>query len=180
MNIFSFGDTIPGFGFKVLNEREVRAISGIMLLLGIIAFIQGFILNNYIVIPYISGIMLSHFLISVLINPKLSPITWIAKFIIRKQTPIYIGAIQKRFAWSVGAVLSSSIFVLSLILNITNDLSYFEPVCQLCIICLIVLYLETAFAICLGCKLYFLAIRLKLLRKPQITPNCMGDVCEMK
>lgn len=180
MSIFSFGESVSGYGYKVLNEREVRGISGIMLLLGAFAFIQGFILKNYIMIPFISGIMLFHFLISVLVNPKLSPVSLIAKLIVRKQTPIYIGAVQKRFAWSLGVALSFSIFLLSIMLNITNDLSYFEPVCMLCIVCLVFMYLETAFAICVGCKLYFLAIRLKLIEKPQITPNCMGDVCEIK
>lgn len=40
--------------------------------------------------------------------------------------------------------------------------------------CLLLLYLETAFAICIGCKLYFPAIRLELLKKTEVTPNCMG------
>ncbi len=180
MKIFSFGETVKGYDFKVLNEREVRGISGILLLLGIIAFIQAFVLNNLKVIPYISAIMLSHFLISVLVNPLFSPITLLSRIIVRKQTPIYIGAVQKRFAWSLGATLSLAIFILSTILNKTNNLSYFQPVCLMCIVCLILMYLETAFAICVGCKLYFLSIRLKLIKKPDTTPNCMGDVCEIK
>jgi len=44
---------------------------------------------------------------------------------------------------------------------------------------LILLYLETAFGICVGCKLYFLSIKLKLLKKPAVRPNCMGDACEV-
>lgn len=180
MRLFSFGETVSGYGFKVLNEREVRAISGILLLIGAIASINGFILSKFYVLPYLTGVLLYHFLISVLVNPKLSPVTWLARFMVRKQTPIYIGAVQKRFAWSLGATLSAVIFGLSIVLNATNDLSYFQPVCMLCLICLLLMYLETAFAICVGCKLYFLAIRLKLLKQPKVTPNCMGDVCEIQ
>ncbi len=179
MALFSFGETIDGFEYKVLNEREVRGISGILFLLGIIAFIQAFILKNYAVLPYISGIMLSHFLISVLINPNISPVSLFAKLFIRKQTPIYIGAVQKRFAWSLGSILSLTIFIYSLLLYKTGDISYFQPVCILCLVCLLLMFLETAFAICVGCKLYFLAIRIKLIKAPEVTPNCMGDSCSI-
>ncbi len=64
MAIFSFGKTVEGYNYKVLNEREVRGISGILFLLGIIASIQAFILHNFAVLPYISGILAYHFLIS--------------------------------------------------------------------------------------------------------------------
>jgi len=39
------------------------------------------------------------------------------------------------------------------------------------------LFLETSFGICVGCKLYYVAIGLKLLKKPIEKPNCMGDAC---
>ncbi len=180
MTIFSFGETIPGFNYKVMNEREVRGISGLMFLMGVFAFIQAFILNRYSVLPIISGAMFFHFLISVFVNPKFSPFSFITKIFIRKQTPIYIGAVQKRFAWSLGMGLSFTIFIFSILLNTTGDISYFEPACMLCIICLLLMFLETAFAICVGCKLYFFSIHLKLIKKPEVTPNCMGDVCEIK
>jgi len=44
---------------------------------------------------------------------------------------------------------------------------------------LVLLYLETAFGICVGCKLYFLSIKMKLLKEPKEKPNCMGDACEV-
>lgn len=180
MSIFSFGETVSGYNYKVLNEREIRGISGLMFIMGIYAFIQVFILNKFAVLPFVSGIMLLHFLVSVIVNPKLSPFFIVARFLVRKQTPIYIGAVQKRFAWSLGAGLSLLIFILSLFLYKTGNLSYFEPACSLCLVCLLLLYLETSFAICVGCKLYFLAIRLNIISRPEIIPRCMGDVCELE
>ncbi len=179
MAFFSFGKTVEGFDYKVLNEREVRGISGILFFLGIIAFIQAFILKNFAVLPYISGILLFHFLISILVNPNFSPVTLLSKLFTRKQTPIYIGAVQKRFAWALGSILSLTIFTISLILYKTGDISYFQPVCILCLICLLLMFLETAFAICVGCKLYFLAVRIKLIKTPEVMPNCMGDSCKI-
>ena len=175
--IVSFGDFNNEKGFKVVNERSMRASAGIMFIMGLVAFINGFILQNYIVIPYISGILLVNFLIGVLINPKFAPIMFIGNLIVRKQEPILIGAIQKRFAWSLGIVLSAAIFVISF--KLLNDVSFFEPVCFLCLICLIILFFETAFGICIGCKTYYLAIKLKLLKKPEVKPNCMGDSCDV-
>lgn len=177
MSIISFGNYIDGTEFKVLDERRMRASAGVMFLLGIIAFINGFILQNYIVIPYISGFLLANFFIGIFINPKFSPTLLIAHLFVRKQSPLPIGAVQKKFAWSLGLVLSTFIFGLSLIL--LTDTSFFAPVCFLCLICLILLYLETAFGICMGCKLYFLALRLKLIKQPKVRPNCMGDSCEV-
>lgn len=178
MSFFSFGATVPEFPFRVLNEREVRGISGILFLMGFIAFIYTFILSNYGVLPVISGILLFHFTVSVLINPDFSPITQIARWIVRKQDPIYIGAVQKRFAWTLGILLTLTIFIFSILLNTSGDIKYFQPACSLCIICLLLMYLETAFGICVGCKLYFFAIRIKLLKKPAVMPNCMGNSCD--
>jgi cation transporter-like permease len=168
---------VDGINYKVLNERQVRASSGIMFLFGLIASINGIILQNYSVIPYISGFLLLSFAVAVFINPRYSPTMLIGYFFVRKQTPLYIGAVQKKFAWSLGLALATAIFVLSIFL--LADASYFTPLCQLCIICLVLLYLETAFGICVGCKLYFLAIRMKLLKEPSEKPNCMGDACNV-
>ncbi|TLX78261.1 DUF4395 domain-containing protein [Labilibacter sediminis] len=178
MSAFSFGEYISGRGYKVVNERVMRGASGIMLLLGLIAFVNGFILENYIVIPYISGFLAINFLMGILINPKYSPIRFTAWLLVRKQSPLYIGAVQKRFAWSLGFTLTMVVFVLSFFL--LEDVSYFEPVCMLCLICILFLYLETAFGICIGCKIYHLCIKMKIMKTPAEKPNCMGDVCETK
>lgn len=175
MPFFSFGEYIEGKNYKVLNERVVRASSGIMLLIAFIAFIYGFIINEYIVLPYLTGFLAFNFLVAVLINPKFSPIIFVGWLIVKKQSALPIGAIQKRFAWSLGAALTVSIFIMSLFL--VNDVTWFDPVCMLCLICISLLYLETVFGICVGCQLYHLSLRLKLIPAPKEKPNCMGDAC---
>ncbi|MFH1000031.1 MAG: DUF4395 family protein [Bacteroidota bacterium] len=176
MSIISFGYNIEGKNYKVLDERALRASAGIMLFLGVIASINAFILQKYIVVPYISGFLMINFIIGIFINPKFAPTLLLGRLIVSKQSKLYIGAIQKKFAWSLGLILSIVIFSLSLYL--INDASYFDPVCLLCILCIFLLYVETAFGICLGCKLYDLAIWLKLMKKPVEKPNCMGDSCD--
>lgn len=178
MSVISFGEYKNNSQFKVLEERNMRASAGIMLLLGIIAFINGFILNNYIAITYISGFLTLNFLIGLFINPKFSPTMFIGWLFVRKQTPLYIGAIQKKFAWSLGLTMVAVVFGLSFLL--LNDVRYFNPVCMLCLICLFLLFFEVAFGICIGCKLYYLFIFLKIFKEPEVKPNCMGDACEVK
>lgn len=177
MKIFSFGEYIEGRSFKVVDERVWRGSAGIMLLLGIIASINGFIFNQYEVVTYISGFLVTNFFIGVFINPKFSPTVLVARMITYGQSPLYIGAVQKRFAWSLGLALSITIFTLSFFL--LGDVSYFGLVCMLCLVCLLLLYLESVFGICVGCQLYFGAIRLKLMKAPKQKPNCMGDACEV-
>jgi hypothetical protein len=176
MSIFSFGEYIDGRSYKALNERVVRGAAGIMFLVGIIAFIYGFIVQKYEVLPWLSGFMALNFFIGVFINPKFAPVTFVSWFMVRKQSPLHIGAVQKRFAWSLGLTLTSTIFVLSLFL--LTDASLFGLVCSLCIICLALLFIETAFGICVGCQLYKLSLKLKLIAKPKERPNCMGDACK--
>ncbi|MCK5467518.1 MAG: DUF4395 domain-containing protein, partial [Cyclobacteriaceae bacterium] len=178
MGTISFGEYMEGTNYKVMDERRIRASAGIMLLLGLIAFINGFILQKYFVIPFVAGFLMLNFIIGIFVNPKFSPTIFLGQLFVYKQSPLPIGAVQKKFAWSLGLGLSATIFVLSIML--LEDTSLFEPVCFLCIICLILLFLETAFGICVGCKLYWLAIRMKLLRKPVEKPNCMGDACEIE
>ncbi len=175
MAFISFGEHIEGKSFKVLDERTMRASAGLMFLLGIIAFINGFILQNYIVIPYISGFLMLNFIIGIFINPKFSPTVFLGALFTYKQSPLPIGAIQKKFAWSLGLALATTIFALSFML--LQNVAWFGPVCMLCLICLILLFMESAFGICVGCKLYFVALKARLLKKPAEKPNCMGDAC---
>lgn len=177
MSIISFGEYIEGTDYKVLDERRMRASAGIMFLFGLFATINAFIFERYFIVPYISGFLMLNFLIGVFINPKYAPTLLIAYIFVRKQSPLPIGAIQKKFAWSLGLALATIIFILSLFL--INDVTYFDPVCMLCLICLFLLFFETAFGICIGCKLYYLFIYLKIFKEPESKPNCMGDACNV-
>jgi len=180
MSIISFGEFEEGKKYKVFDERAMRASAGIMLALAMIAFSNGFLLQKFFVIPYITGFLMLNFLIGIFINPKFSPTVFIGTLIVQKQSPLPIGAIQKKFAWSLGLTLSAVIFVLSILLQ--NDIFYFDAVCILCIVCIALLFLETAFGICVGCQLYFVALRLKWMPQPKEDekPNCMGDACEIE
>jgi hypothetical protein len=176
----SFGVFIEGKKFRVVDERVMRLNALFILLLAATAFINGFELKNYAALPFIIGVIWLNFIIGIFINLDYSITVAMAKLILGKEIKKPIGAIQKKFAWSLGLVLSSIILVLSSMLPYYPGL--FNTVCVLCLICIAIIFLEAAFKICLGCELYFLAIKLKFLKepKPDERPNCMGDSCEVK
>ena len=178
MALFGFGESVAGIAYKTVNERVMRGSAGIMLAFAIVAAINGFVLKNFIVVTVVSAFLMANFLIGVLVNLKFSPTIIAATFMTRKQTPIPIGAVQKRFAWTIGLALSATIFSLSLLL--LGDPSWFLTVCKLCVICIGVLYLESVFGICVGCKIYQFGMWLKLIKEPEVRPNCMGDACSVE
>ena len=119
-------------------------------------------------IKYVITIFLTDFLLRVFINPKFSPTLIIGRLIVGKQTPEYVGAAQKKFAWIIGIVLSMTMFIFMVVVN-----SYSPITGIICLICLIFLFFESAFGICLGCLFYPLFFK----DKPQL---CPGDTCEVK
>jgi len=176
---FSFGEQVEGIAYKVLDERIMRASAGLIFAFGLMASFNGFILHRFEMISYIMGGFVLNFIIGLFINPAYAPTVVIGRMLVKNQTPFYIGAIQKKFAWALGFTLSSTIFILSLFLQ--ADPSLFGIVCMLCVLCLTMLFLETAFAICTGCELYKVALSMKLLKKPAVgeEPLCMGGSCSI-
>jgi hypothetical protein len=104
----------------------------------------------------------------VFINPKFSPTLIIGRLIVRRQTPEYVGAAQKKFAWVIGLILVLIMLVLVVFVN-----SYSPITGLICLICLIFLLFESAFGICLGCLFYGWFYGKK-------AQYCPGEVCEIK
>lgn len=175
MPLLGFGEHHETLGYRTLDEREVRGSSGLMLAVGLAAVVNGFVLQRYEVLPWLTGFLALNFAVAVVLGPKLSPTYALARLLTWRQTPLPIGAVQKRFSWALGLLMTSTAFGLSLLL--LQDPSWFESLCLLCLVCLGLLFLETAFGICVGCHIYGLAVRVGLFPKPEVKPRCMGDAC---
>lgn len=167
-NIIQFGEKVPGYDIPVLNEREIRAAAGIMFLVIYTSLMLIIFNNDFRMVKYVIALFLIDFLIRVFINPKFSPTLIIGRLIVSNQVPEYVGAQQKKFAWIIGVILSAGMFVLLIVLNVTGPPTGFS-----CLLCLIFLFFEAVFGICLACKVY----RLIYGEKAQY---CPGEVCEVK
>ena len=166
--IFQFGENVEGYNIPVLNEREIRASAGILFLLMFITILIVVFNNNFTPLKFAIVIFLTDILIRVLINPRFAPSLIIGRLIVRNQTPEYVGAEQKKFAWWIGIVLGAIMLVLQVIVN------SFSPITGLiCLICLIFLFFEASFGICLGCLVYGWV-------KKDKAQYCPGEICEVK
>ena len=163
-----FGEIVEGYNIPVLNEREVRASAGILFLFMFIAIAIVISTGDFLMLKYMVSIFLADMIIRVFVNPKYAPLLILGRLMVNKQTPLYVGAPQKRFAWIIGLVLSSIIFILLIVLNTFSEITGI-----ICLLCLIFLFFETAFGICIGCKFYGWFYKEK-------AQYCPGEVCDVK
>ncbi|HLO18501.1 MAG TPA: DUF4395 domain-containing protein [Anaerolineales bacterium] len=163
-----FGETIEGYNIPVLNEREIRASAGILFILMFFSWMLVIFKESFFLIKFVNTIFLTDFIIRVMISPRYSPSLIIGRLIVGGQTPEYVGAAQKKFAWTIGLVLATIIFLLLVVMNSTSFIT--GIICQ---ICLIFLFFEAVFGICLGCKFY------PMFHKEN-TQYCSGEICDGK
>jgi hypothetical protein len=161
-----FGNEVEGYDVKVINEREARAGAGILFIFGFLSFLNSFMLGHFIFAQYFVTFFMVDFLIRI-INTNYSPSLLLGRFFVQNQIPEYVGASQKRFAWTIGLVLSIIMFYL---LVLDPQMTPIKIV--ICVLCLALLISESAFSICLGCKIY------NLFNK-ESAKHCPGGVCEV-
>src|ERR1700759_1311942 len=99
-----FGEDVAGYDIRVLNEREIRASAGILFLATFLSLMLIIFRNNFVPIKYVITLFFTDFIIRVLISPRFSPTLIIGRLIVGRQTPEYVGARQKKFAWIIGLV----------------------------------------------------------------------------
>jgi hypothetical protein len=167
-SVLEFGQQIEGYSVRVLDERAVRASAGILFFLAIVSFMNAWLMGNFQPTRVFVVAFLVDFTIRIFINPLLAPSLIVAKWIVGKQQPEYVGAPQKRFAWAIGFVLALIMLYLVVLNNVIGPINL-----VVCAICLVLLFFETAFGICIGCKLY------NLFHKED-AQLCPGGVCEVQ
>ena len=166
--IRQFGEQVEGYPVPVLNEREIRAAAGILFLATFLSLLYILFRGNFIPIKFVIPFFFADFLVRVGLSPRYSPMLILGRLIVGNQTPEYVAAEPKRLAWTIGVVLSATMLVLMVLMNTYGPISG-----VICLVCLVFLFFEAAFGICLGCKLYSLVYR----KAPQL---CPGEVCDVK
>ncbi|EKE11011.1 MAG: hypothetical protein ACD_15C00156G0003, partial [uncultured bacterium] len=144
-----FGEEVDGYGTRVLNEREVRAGAGILFFFAMVSFSNAWFAGNFYWTKIFVVAFLMDFAIRVFINPKYSPSLVLGRFVVGNQNPEYSGAPQKRFAWGIGFILALVMFFSLVVNNVMGPVNLF-----ICLICLGLLFFESVFGICVGCRVY--------------------------
>lgn len=166
--LFRFGERIPGYDIPVLNEREVRAGAGILLVLALVSFMHAWLLGDFrLTRLFVVGFVID-FTLRIFVNPRLAPSLVLGRLAVRRQAPEYVGAPQKRFAWAIGWALGALMLYLIVLERVVGPLNLI-----VCLTCLTLMFFEAAFGICLGCMLYNAFSR-------QTAQHCPGGACETR
>lgn len=166
--VFAFGERRAEFPIPVLNERAVRAAAGIVFFFAIVSFMNAWLIGNFQPTRVFVVGFLIDFTIRIFVNPTFAPSLILGQWMVRRQQPEWVGAPQKRFAWAIGFVLALVMLYLVVIHHVIGPINLF-----VCAACLVLLFFETAFGICLGCKVY------NVFNKAQ-AQLCPGGVCAVE
>jgi hypothetical protein len=144
-----------------VNETSARLVAGVVAVLAVIAitFQQGWLLP---VLAY-------GFVARVLTGPTLSPLGFIATRIVTPRLAVshrYSPGPAKRFAQAIGAVFT-----------LTATLLWYaegEHTAALALVGVVAVFasLEAAFGLCVGCRVFYLAMRVGLV-PPSVCEDCL-------
>jgi hypothetical protein len=148
-----------------MNERAVRGAAGILFFFAMVTFMNAMLLGNFAPTRVFVVAFLMDFVLRIFVNPKFAPSLIVAQWMVRHQEPEYVAAAPKRMAWSIGLGLALLMFDLIVLKGVIGPINML-----VCGTCLLLMFFESAFGICLGCKLY-----------EKFSPNpvtlCPGNVC---
>ena len=156
----------------VVNENEVRAAAGITLVMGAVAFSYAYFTHLYIPLQAVASFFFVEFLIRVTAGIHRSPTGIVAHAITRRHPPQWVSAKPKRFAWTLALALG---FAMTIITNGAIARPYLPR--TLCLICLTLMWMETAIGLCLGCEIYSLLVRRGWTAKDPDVEVCANGVC---
>jgi hypothetical protein len=150
----------------VVNENEVRAAAGLTMVAGAVAFSYAYFDRQYIPLQAIATLFFAEFLIRVTVGLRYSPFGALARAMTSRRRPDWVSAGPKRFAWSLGLAMA---FAMTVITN--SGIRGYLPR-TMCLICLTLMWMESALGLCLGCKIHGL-----MARRGWISREAGGEVC---
>src|SRR5262245_15926650 len=155
----------------VFNEHQVRAAAGMTLALGAVAFVYAYFAKVYVPIQAVTTLFFVEFLIRVCFGIQVSPLGIVAGWMTRRRAPEWASAKPKRFAWTLGLVMSFAMMI------ITNSGIRGSLPLTICLICLTLMWLEAVLGLCLGCEIHGLLARRGWVRKDKAFEVCSNGAC---
>jgi hypothetical protein len=157
----------------VFNENEVRAAAGLTMVIGAVAFSYAYFARQYVPLQVAASLFFADFLIRITLGLRSSPTGAVARLMTLGRAAEWVSAKPKRFAWTLGVVMS---FAMTIITNsgIRGPLPR-----TMCLICLTLMWMESALGLCLGCKIYGLLVRRGWARENPEHQVCADGSCEV-
>ncbi len=175
-----YGESVVGLSVDgrpiragVYDENQVRAAAGVTLVLGALAFVHAYFAKQYVPIQIVTVFFFVEFLVRVTVGLRYSPVGVVAKLLVVRQQPHWVSAKPKRFAWTLGLLMSLAMAVITNV-NIRGTLPL-----TICLLCMTLMWLEAVLSLCLGCEIYGLLVRRCWVAPDPAIELCSGDVCVM-
>jgi Domain of unknown function (DUF4395) len=137
----------------VVNENEARAAAGLTMVTGAVAFSYAYFDKQYVPLQVVASLFAAEFLIRVTVGLRYSPFGTVARAMTRRSAPDWVPSRPKRFAWSLGLAMASAMTVIT-----NSGIRGYLPR-TICLICLTLMWMESALGLCLGCKIHGLLVR---------------------
>lgn len=176
----TFGEVIDGLAVDgrplrsaVFDENQVRAAAGTTMVLGAVAFGYAFLAGEFAPIRIVTVFFVVEFLIRVTAGLRYSPVGILARRLTRGAAPVWASARPKRFAWTLGLLMSLAMAV------ITNVGIRGALPATICLICLALMWAESVLGRCLGCEVHGLLVRRGLATKDDAFEICAYGACEV-
>lgn len=136
---------------RTINEKAARVVAGVVALAGVVILATG---AFWLLVPVALG-----FWARVLTGPRLSPLALLASRVItpRLGPAKEVSGPPKRFAQGMGAVMTTAAALFALVLGREGAAT------GLVVALVIAATLESALALCLGCRVFGLLVRAGLI-----------------
>ena len=151
------------FGFpNPVNEKAARVVAGVVAITGVVVLLTGW---HWLLVLLAYG-----FWARVLTGPTLSPLGRLAMRVVapRLGAPKYVAGPPKRFAQGIGAALTSAAALLALGFGADTAADVLTALLVVAAI------LESVFALCLGCQVFAVLMRLGVV--PEATCERCADI----
>lgn len=157
----------------VVNEHQVRAAAGTTMALGATAFAHAYFEHRYWGLRVVSALFFVEFLVRLTAGISRSPVGLLAGWLTRRQPPEWVSAKPKRFAWTLGLTMSGA-------MTTTTNMGIrgWLPG-SLCLVCLVLMWLECALGLCLGCEIHGLMVRRGWASKDEAFEICVHGACDV-
>ncbi len=176
----TYGETITGLSHNgkplqaaVFNEHQVRAVAGMTMALGTVALVYAYFAKLYLPIQVVTTVFFIDFLLRVTLGLRYSPLGIVARWMVQRKPPEWASAKPKRFAWSMGLVLSFAMMV------ITNSGITGALPLTICVICLALMWSEAVLGLCIGCEIHGFMVRRGWVEKDRAFEICAHGACEV-
>jgi hypothetical protein len=137
----------------VFNENEVRAAAGLTMVTGAAAFGYAYFDKQYVPLQVVASLFFVEFQMRVTVGLRYSPFGLIAHAMTIGRPPEWVSSRPKRFAWSLGLAIALAMTVIT-----NSGIRGYLPH-TMCLICLTLMWMESALGLCLGCKIHGLLAR---------------------